>query len=275
MSEINKPIIVPWDFSEKAEFALQHAILYSGLMEVDIALVHIVKKESEIQEATQKINEKIDSVKGQLKNKILPIVKEGSIFTSITEIIEETDASLAIMGTHGMKGMQKITGSWALKVITGSKCPFIVVQDGTSDKKVNDIVLPIDFKMENKEKLVWTNFLGQFLRTKFHLCYLDSTDLIVKKRTKANMAVATKYMSERGIDYEIKKLDGKGGISQQTLDLAKEINSSLVMIMTTKNIRLQDYMLGADEQKIIANEYKIPVMCINPREDLHKFGGFA
>jgi len=274
MSEINKPIIVPWDFSEKAEFALQHAIVYSKLMDVDIALVHIVKKESEIEEAIQKINEKVATFKG-LKNKIHPVVREGSIFTSITEIIEELDATLAIMGTHGMKGMQKITGSWALKVITGSKCPFIVVQDGTLNSGINDIVLPVDFKIENKEKLVWTNFLSQYLKSKFHLCYLDSNDLIVKKRTKANMAVATKYMSEKGIDYEIKKLDGKGDISQQTLDFAKEINSSLVMIMTTKNIRFQDYMLGADEQKIIANEYKLPVMCINPREDLRKLSGFA
>jgi len=203
MSELNKPIILPWDFSEKAEFALEHAMLYSDLMDVDIALVHIVKKQSEIEEATEKINEKIKSVKGKLKNAVHPIVREGSIFTSITEIIEEFDASLAIMGTHGMKGMQKITGSWALKVITGSKCPFIVVQDSPSRKEIKDIVLPIDFKMENKEKLVWTNFLSQFLHSTFHLCYVDSSDLIVKKRTKANMSVAVKYMDERNIEYQI------------------------------------------------------------------------
>lgn len=274
MSELNKPIIIPWDFSEKAEFALDHAKLYSDLMDVDIALVHIVKKQSEIEDATQKINEKINLEKGKIKNKMHPLVREGSIFTSITEIIEEVDASLAIMGTHGMKGMQKITGSWALKVITGSKCPFIVVQDAPASKEVQNIILPIDFKVENKEKLIWTHFLAQFLHTKFYLCYMDSNDLIVKKRTKANMLVSTKYMDEKNIDYEIKKLEGKGSYTQQVLDLASEIKSGLIMIMTTKNIRLQDYMIGAEEQKIIANEYKLPVMCVNPREDLRKIGGF-
>jgi hypothetical protein len=33
-------------------------------------------------------------------------------------------------------------------------------------------------------------------------------------------------------------------------------------------------MLGASEQKIIANEKKIPVMTINPRKDLTKLKGF-
>ncbi len=269
-----KPILVPWDFTDKAEYALQHAFIYSELMNVDIALVHIVKKESEIKEATDKINEKISKVKKDTGRTIFSIVREGSIFTAITELIEEFEASLAIMGTHGMKGLQKITGSWALKVITGSKCPFIVVQDSPKHKELKNIIVPIDFSVEDKEKLVWTKFLAQFLPAKFHLTYVDVTDPIVKKRTKANVVVASKYMSERNIEYDIHKLEGKGDFSALVLEFAKSIDSDLVMIMTTKNIRFQDYILGAEEQKIIANEFKLPIMCINPREDLRKVGGF-
>jgi hypothetical protein len=38
----------------------------------------------------------------------------------------------------------------------------------------------------------------------------------------------------------------------------------MIVVLTTKNINFQDYVLGADEQKIIANSAKIPVMCVNP-----------
>jgi hypothetical protein len=38
--------------------------------------------------------------------------------------------------------------------------------------------------------------------------------------------------------------------------------------MTTKNIGFADYVMGADEQYIISNSAKIPVMCINPMSDL-------
>ena len=47
----------------------------------------------------------------------------------------------------------------------------------------------------------------------------------------------------------------------------------MVMISTTRNISFQDYVLGASEQKMIANSEKLPVMCVNPRDDLTRTGG--
>ena len=81
-------------------------------------------------------------------------------------------------------------------------------------------------------------------------------------------------MHSKGIKYEIKKFDGKGGMVPQTVNFAQEINAALILILTTKNLRSVDYIIGADEQKIISNEAKIPVMCINPRMDTKKLGSF-
>jgi len=275
MNELTKPILVPWDFSEKAEYALLHAIDYSKMLSKEIGLVHIVKKASEIEPALEKLNKFAESIHAKYGIRPIPIVKEGSIFTEITDIIEETDATLAIMGTHGMKGLQKLTGSWALKVITGSKAPFVVVQEAPVETEIKNIVFPIDFKTEEKEKLIWANFLSQLFKCKFYLCYVESADPLVKKRTTGNIKVAVKYLEEKTINYELIKLDGKGSIASESIKFAQEVGSRLILIMTTKNIRFQDYVLGASEQQIIANEAKIPVMCVNPRADLHKFGGFG
>ena len=274
MAEYNKPILVTWDFSEKAEEALRHALNYSKYTETDVILVHIVKKEKEVESATKKVNDKIEEIKSEFGKKILGIIKVGSIFSTITEIIEETDASFAVMGTHGMKGFQKVTGSWALKVIAGSKSPFIVVQEAPKEHEVRDIIVPIDFRSENKEKLIWTNYLHKLFHAKFHLCYTDTNDKLAKKRLLANIKVAAEYMHSKEIKYEIKKFDGKGGMVTQTINFADEINAALILILTTKNLRSVDYIIGADEQKIISNESKIPVMCINPRTDTKKLGSF-
>ncbi len=51
--------------------------------------------------------------------------------------------------------MQKFTGSWALKVIVGSEVPFIVVRDKPHhQEKIRNIIFPIDFRSENKEKVI-------------------------------------------------------------------------------------------------------------------------
>lgn len=272
MSDYKNPIIVPWDFSDKAEFALAHALNYSSLSNIDVALLHIVKKEKEIEPALQKMSEKIEKIKQISDCTVHAIVKEGSIFTTITETIEETDASFAVMGTHGMKGMQKLTGSWALKVITGSKSPFIVVQTMPKERDVSDIVVPIDFAQENKEKLVWMNMINSLLHSKFHLVYIDEQDKFAKKQVLGNIKVAVEYLEGKGIKYEINKLGAKGNLSDKAIDFAKVIDAAMVIIMTTKNINTFDYVIGASEQKIIANEAKIPVMTINPREG--KFRNF-
>lgn len=265
MAEYNKPIIVPWDFSDKAEFALEYAIGYSSITGKDIALLHIVKKEKEIAEAQKKLEQKIEEITQKYSVPIFAIIREGSIFTTITNVIEETDATLAVMGTHGMKGMQKVTGSWALKVITGSKSPFIVVQAPPVQREVNDIVVPIDFKTENKEKLSWMNFINNLLPSKFHLVYIDDQDKFAKKKILGNIKVAVEYLESKGISYEINKLGSKGNLSEKTIDFAKVIDAAMIIILTTKNINTLDYVMGASEQKIIANEAQIPVMTINPR----------
>ncbi len=275
MSEQNKPIVVPWDFSELATFALEHAVNLAKSIETDIILAHIVKRKSDIEGSVKKLETTTNEHLAKYGIKPKVDVREGSIFSVISDIIEEVDASFAVMGTHGIKGMQKFTGSWALKVIAGSKAPFIVVQAGpASNKKFDNIVFPVDFKFSAKEKLVWASFMSKYYKSKFHLCYLDVTDAAFKKKIYSNMIVAKKYLTERKVDFEIVQLDGKN-ISDEAVSFSKEINADMIMIATTKNISFQDYVLGASEQKIIANKEKIPVMCVNPREDLTRYGGLT
>ena len=259
-----KPIVVPWDFSDKAEFALEHAINYANMIDTVIILLHIVKKKNEIEPAQKKLEETVEEIKEKYGFTVQAVVKEGSIFTTISKYIDEINALLAVMGTHGIHGMQKITGSWALKVIAGSTAPFIVVQAPPVEKEVNDIVVPMDFKVENKGKLTWMFFINKIFPTKFHIVYVEETDKLAKQKLLSNIKVAIDYLSEKGMTYEIKKLEGSGSLADQTIEYSKDINASMIIVMTTRNIGTFDYMFGASEQKIIANPYKIPVMCINP-----------
>jgi nucleotide-binding universal stress UspA family protein len=178
------------------------------------------------------------------------------------------------MGTHGIKGMQKLTGSWALKVIENSSIPFIVVQGKPEHDAFAKMVLPIDFSQENKEKLRWAVYISSYFKTKMFLFIPHVVDEVLLRKTKANLSFARNYFDERNVSYEIIASQKKGKFSEQTIHFATEIDADMVMIMTTKQPRLTDYVFAADEQQIIANSSKIPVMCVNPRSDLKKHTGF-
>lgn len=266
--EAGKRIIVPWDFTDKAQNALAHAIKMAKILDNSITLLHIVKKENNVGDITQKLTDIASKTQTESGIVITSIIKEGTIFTAIGKYTEENDdINLVIMGTHGMKGMQKLTGSWALKVIVSSHAPFIVVQDIPTEKASFDkIVFPVSFKTENREKLIWAIYFGKIFNAKIHFIKQDVSDQHLSKKVNHNLAFARKYLSKYGVEFEIQTSKTSGNFAEATLSYAQEIDADLMMIMTTKNIGTLDYVLGASEQFIIANTAKIPVMCVNPRK---------
>ena len=277
MEENQKLIIVPWDFTLVAESALAHAAKISRMVGNEICLLHIIEPGiSKPAEGQKKVL--LQHVTDEnIKKYNLPITSQivkGSIFSAIAEFANEKDASLVVMGTHGMKGMQKLTGSWALKVIVKSKVPFIVVQDPPTDQeRYHNIVFPVDFRNENKEKIRMAIFMGKYFDSKIRFLVTTTTDKNLLKKTNININFAIKYLIQNNIEYEIHEVS-RGNFAQQTLDFAQKINADLILIMTTKNITVADYVMGASEQYIIANSSKIPVCCVNPKATFAKTGQF-
>jgi len=274
MEKTNKPVLVPWDFTQVAEYALEHAVNLAKIVDSNVAMVHVVKNKKEVDEASVKMKETIDVVEKKYGIRPEIYTRYGTIFKTINEVSDELACDFVIMGTHGMRGMQKFTGSWALKVIAGSKAPFFVVQAPPRNNEYKNVVFPVDFKLENKEKLKWVYYMSKLYKTKIEICKPNVNDAIIKKRTTANLLFAKKYLDDKGIEYEISTVDGEGSFADETIKFAEKKNADLIIIMTTKRISFQDYVLGADEQVIIANDAKIPVMCVNPRNDLRKPGLF-
>lgn len=271
----NRIILVPWDFTQVAEFAFQHAVNVAKAFRNEICLVHIVKKKKEIEEATQRMEQKIKELKEKYGAEADLLVKVGSIFSKITETTTEKDTDMVIMGTHGMKGMQKVTGSWALKVIAGSNVPFLVIQDAPQSDSFRDIVFPVDFKRENKEKVNWVVYLSRhYSNPKFHILKDKNTDRRLVKAVESNVLFTRRVLDTHRINYDIFRAEGHKDFAKETIEFAEKRNADLILILTTKDINIADYMLGAHEQYIIANSAKIPVMCINPRPSTVS-GGFS
>jgi hypothetical protein len=199
------------------------------------------------------------------------MVPVGNIFTTISDTADEIHAELVIMGTHGRKGMQKLLGSWALKVIASSKIPFIVVQEGPTSNGFKKIVFPLDFRSENKEKIQWIYYIARLYNSMVYVIKEKVADRKFRKGIHSNLLFTEKFLRSNNIVYEIHSSAGKKDFTTETLDFAERIEADMLMISATRNIGLADYVLGANEQRILANPHGIPVMCINPRPA--KMGG--
>ena len=273
MNDLENSILVTYDFTEVAMDAVAHAAFFSKALDTGITLLHIVKKDVEVSEMEEQLATEAEKVK-EIYN-ILPsiLVRKGTIFDTINEVSHEFKCMMVIMGTHGMKGLQKLTGSWALKVIVGSKVPFLVVQAPPSPSvDMKKVIFPVDFRTENKEKLKWAQFMSKYFGSKMFLFSATSKDGVVESRTKNNLVFSKAFLEEKNINYELVLSPDTSSFSQEIIEYAENKNADLIIITTTRDIAFHDYILAAREQYIIANSAKIPVLVINPRTDLMKYG---
>ncbi|MCC6601455.1 MAG: universal stress protein, partial [Crocinitomicaceae bacterium] len=121
-----KKIIVPHDFTKVGDVALDHALLMGKTIGADVIILHIIESKLQMAEAKTKMDVLKDIVKREKGAEVVGIIRIGNIFEDIDKVSVELDASLIIMGTHGLRGMQFLTGGRALRIVTESTVPFII-----------------------------------------------------------------------------------------------------------------------------------------------------
>jgi nucleotide-binding universal stress UspA family protein/uncharacterized protein (UPF0332 family) len=259
------PIIVPWDFTKISEYALEYAVNFAHLAKGKIYLLHVVKKDTDLVGIEPKLKAEIQRIKRDHQVEAFPVIRTGSIFSIITDFAEEIKAKLVIMGTHGKQGMQKLTGSNALKVMLNTKVPFIIVQKPPQRNEIKNVVFPVDYRTEIKQKVNQARYLNKYYDLKF---YISKPEVIkienIRKKTLNNLHFMRMFFVQHGIDHEIVDVKNTKDWSEATLKLASELNADLIIIVLTKELGLPDMLFGAEEEKIIMNPEGIPVMCINP-----------
>lgn len=278
--EKKKQVLVPTDFSEVGDCAILHGIEFSKTLKLELSILHVIdattkkifSSENLEDVARNKLQQIADDIGNKHNIKVNTIAKEGSIFEVINSVAEEINALIVVMGTHGKKGIQYLIGSYALKVITGSKVPYVVVQRKPPiSGELNNIIFPLDMSKETKQKVNWAIYLGKLLKSTIHLVVAKETEAVAARKVKNNLIFAKKLLDDYQIKYEIHLAsEPSSGLDKYAIKFAKEINAGLIIIMTEK-----DYVtMGSPEQKMITNEEQIPVMCINPRKDLSIDTGF-
>jgi nucleotide-binding universal stress UspA family protein len=269
MENLNNVILVPTDFSEVCENAAFQAAKAAQNLEYKVVLLHVIDKNSP---SGDEIEEKLEALAVKLVESynitVDYVAKEGDIFTTIPEESKDLGASLLFLGTHGKSGLQKITGSFALKVITNSHCPTIVVHKREFAEGFKNIVLPITSDAGPWEKTQWTTFIAKTFGSKVDILIPHTEEAAVKETAEKIGDI----LKQNDVEFTITAAE-KTGFTKQVIDHATSVNADLIMIMTKPDTNFTDFILGSYDEEIMFNTSQIPVMCINPRKSNYKIIG--
>jgi len=266
MSE--KTILVPSDFSAVADNAINHANRVAETTGSSITVLHVVSVEKKKEIAQRKLDMYLERHRAEYpKATFKSHVSVGNIFDDIGDVAKDIGASLIVMGTHGMKGMQFLVGSNALRVVSNSETPIIIVQERPARfDDYNDIVVPMDLSKETKQKLKVVADLGKYFDSRVHLISPSEKDEHLKNQLTRNMAYAKQYMTEQGLSPNCETSEeDSGDFDDGVIRHAVKKDADIIAIMNLGVNSLMGIFGGKFAQRIITNEAQIPVLILNPK----------
>ncbi|MEZ4889840.1 MAG: hypothetical protein R2779_04515 [Crocinitomicaceae bacterium] len=172
------------------------------------------------------------------------------------------------MGTHGVQGWQHITGSKALKVVTNSNVPFIIVQEkGPKSTGYDNIVVPLDLNKETKQKLTVVAEIAQYFKSKIHVITPEENDEFLRNQVKANILFANKFFSERNIEVSTTVVPS-ANFEDEIIKHAAMVNGDLIAFMNLNKNNLLGVLSANHEIALMNNIAQIPTLIMNPIEGM-------
>ncbi len=264
---MKKSILVPHDFTEVGDYAIEHAFMVGKASKSPIHLIHIVSKTSQIAAAKIKLAEIAERAKEGKDIEIVSEVRKGNLFREIYKYGLEIDAYLAVMGTHGIRSIRK-----AMKVVKRFvKIPFILVQNPVIFGEYDRIVIPIDANITSRIKIQWVRYINTLFESKAYLITHNVSDGFKQKGLNNNIKFAQNWFDKELIDYDIKVVESGKNFADSIYTYANEVESDLILVMTDQ---YRSYIKDLKKIENIELYKKIPIMCVNKRTDIFKVGGF-
>jgi nucleotide-binding universal stress UspA family protein len=272
-----KKIIVPIDFSEHSEFALEVASNIAKKYNSELIVLHMLELSNAIitagedtlneeavfylKLAEQKFNSFLD--KPYLEGvKVTPIVKHFKVWSEVNDVANTHNANLIIMGSHGASGIKEVlVGSNTEKVVRHSDIPVLVIKHNPILFDFENGVFASDFSEEAIGPYLNARTTFRKLGAKMHLVYVNSPDGNFKSSSEIDKKVANFLKKAEGdldnlstvtvvSDYSIEK-----GI----LNFANLIGADVIAVATHGRKGLSHFFEGSISEDI-ANHSTLPVM---------------
>ncbi len=273
-----KRILVPVDFSQHAEYALEVAAILAKRFDSEILVLHMLGlseaylTKDEAQEAAEAhyymklARRRFDNFldKPYLKDlKIREMVQNYKIFSELNQVAIENNIDLIIMGSHGTGGLGELfVGSNTEKVVRTSKIPVLVVKVRRPEFKPSKAVFATDFSSESLEAYQRLTKVLQVWETEVCLVHINLPNERFQssreKQLAAQQFIDIAHRGELPENTEI-KFASDYSVESGVYFIADDIDADLIALATHGRSGLMHFFKGSVGEDM-ANHAKLPVL---------------
>lgn len=280
-----KRILVPTDFSEQADYAMNlacqiaqktkseliamHVLDYTGLFDISAGSstypmmgdpIGLDIDQKFLESLYTNAEEKCAAFLKPYEDygvKIIKKIKVGSAFQFITEEIKEGEADLVIMGSKGASGFEEVLiGSNTEKVVRHAKCPVLTVKSRTNVEDINNIVFATSFKEEDSHMAEEIMKLQEVFEAKLHLVRVNTPNNFETNRKINEMAKI--FIEENNITNYTINIYNEKVEEDGIVFFAQDLDADLIALATHGRSGLLHMLSGSIAEDVV-NHAKRPV----------------
>jgi nucleotide-binding universal stress UspA family protein len=250
-----KTILVPYDFSKEAEYALNFAIGIAKKTQNLLKLFHVVELPigqsfntmGEVSTYTNDAATQIYTIELIEKRKVQMAKLEqtfanqgfefqtnmvfGNPYAGISKEIADEGADLVIMGSKGASGLEEVLiGSNTEKVVRNVTCPVITIKGPTTIEDIRKIVFASDFNEDAGQVIEKLKALAEVISAELHFVKINTPSLF--EGSKNSTQKIRRFVDEYGLKAASIQIYNSGTEEEGILEYADEINADLIAMST-------------------------------------------
>jgi len=266
----NKTILVPTDFTDRANNALDQAIHLAEKTTSKLVIYHfyhrpIVDRDADC--ALAELEEKIE-FKFQNLLRVLPDLKHvpyefkkviGTTVEKITGRVNTGGVDMLVMATKGAKGLNEIWGTKTAKIVKMIQKPVFVIPDNTSLKNLNKVALACDYSLKtNYDALTTLTDLAEYLDFSIDVVTLNREEKTMTKTEHKHRNQMIELMGNVKASFNFTQ---HPHIDKGIMAYAKENDIDAVVILSKNYSFIESLFHESLTDKMVFNS-PIPLMVI-------------
>ncbi len=293
-----KKILVPVDFSEFSDYAVDNALFLAEKFSAEVTLLHAVVLHVEefsdegvfegYEELVKKREKRIFSRLNETNNAAAErgvtinsrIVRGFSAAESVINFIHENSYDLVVMGTHGRRGLKKwVFGSVAERVVRLSPTPVMTVHEPMKKYAVEKILVPVEFSKYGREavnnarifaelfdaRLDFIHVVEQRLHPAYYAGNVESVFAVNPKIQTLSADRLAAFAPANGND--VSYLVTEGQAFDEILRAADNLGSDMIIMATRGLTGLDHFLVGSTTERVVRLA-KIPVLTVGRERSL-------
>ena len=272
-----KKIIVPIDFSEHSEYALEAASNIARKYNSELIVLHMLELSNAIITAgSNALNEEAVFYLKLAEKKfetfldkpylegleVTPIIKHFKVWGELNEVAKEHDANLVVMGSHGASGIKEVLiGSNTEKVVRHSDIPVLVIKHNPILFDFENGVFASDFSDDAVGPYLKAKRTFDKLGAKIHLVYVNSPDGNFRSSSEIDKRIADFLKKAEGHLENLSNVNvvSDYSIEKGILNFANLIGADFIAAATHGRKGLAHFFEGSISEDL-ANHSTLPVM---------------